>query len=389
MEGMQASHRLSVAAFCTDFALYLLMLSLPFRVLDLGGSAAQLGWIPVLYAGPYSLVAALAGHVSDRWPRRGPIRFGLAVAMLGAASLIRANSLTSIFSSVPLVGVGLGFFWPSLQAGFSEVQQGRNLMKMVSQFNMSWSAGKGSGMLLGGILLGATGPGVVSALAATSLLIAAAAVPWMDRPADHSAVIEADPIRPPAPRQAAFLKSAWVANGVGFGVVATVNHHYPRIALQHGLDSADVGKLLAAVFLSQTLFFLQSGARRWWHYRTLPLVAVQLVLACVVVGVGWSSGLSSLLPLGVLLGIALGLAYQSSIYYSLDAASARGGQAGIHEAVLGLASAAIPWVGGQLVAPLGDLMPFYLAAACVLAAALHTSIRIRRSDQPAPMVTAP
>jgi MFS family permease len=362
---MHASARLSLAAFFTDFALYLLMLSLPFRVLALDGSALQLGLVPVLYAGPYSLVAATAGHFSDRWPRRGPIRLGLGIAMLGALGLMRAESLASIYWSIPLVGVGLGFFWPSLQAGFSELQQGQDLMRMVSLFNMSWSAGKGSGMLVGGLLLGGAGAATVSLMAAAAFAAAGLVLPAMARPGDHSAVIQADRRRPPARRQRAFLHSAWIANGIGFGVVATVNHHFPRLALGWGIDSSGVGMLLSAVFLSQTLFFYHSGRRRWWHYRTTPLVTVQFVLALVVLGVPWASGLALLIPLGVALGVALGFAYQSSIYYSLDSPQSRGGQAGIHEATLGIASAGIPLTGGWLVAGLGPRAPFALAALCV------------------------
>jgi predicted MFS family arabinose efflux permease len=252
-------------------------------------------------------------------------------------------------------------------------------MRMVTQFNVSWSAGKGSGMLLGGILLEAAGAPVVSSLAALSFVVAALVLPWMDRPRDHSAVIEADPVRPNPLRQRAFLRSAWIANGVGFGAVATVNHHFPRLALQRGLDPSDVGKLLGAVFLTQTLFFLQSGARRWWHYRSAPLLALQLALGAVLLGIGVSSQLPWLLLLGAALGVTLGFAYQSSIYYSLDSPTGRGGLAGVHEAVLGLTSAAIPWIGGQLVADLGDLAPFTFAAICVAASVAHSAVRLTRA----------
>lgn len=362
---MDKAQRLAAAAFFTDFALYLLMLSLPFRVLALEGQALQLGLVPVLYAAPYSLVAATAGHFSDRWPRRGPIRFGLTLAVLGGIGLALADSLTWIFASIPLVGIGLGFFWPSLQAGFSEVHEGRDLQRMVGIFNVSWSAGKGSGMLLGGVILDAAGATVVSGLAAAAFATAALVLPWMQRPGDHQAVIAADERRPPLPVQRAFVNSAWIVNGIGFGVVATLNHHFPPIALENGLSSRSFGIFLGAVFLCQTLFFVLVGPRRGWHYRIGWFLAAQAVVAAVVLLTPRVTTMALLLPLAALLGATLGFAYQSSIYYSLDSPTARGGQAGIHESVLGLSSAGIPLAGGALVAILGSRVPFQLAALCV------------------------
>ncbi len=378
---MKPSARLALAAFCTDFGLYLLMLSLPFRVLALGGGALQLGLVPVLYATPYSLVAATAGRLSDRWPRRRPIRVGLAFAVLGALSLARADDLPTLFASIPFIGVGLGFFWPSLQAGFSELHRGHRLLAMVSLFNVSWSAGKGGGMLLGSILLARMGPGFVSILAAAAYAMAAVVLPWMDRPRDHHLAVRADPRRPAPHRHRAFLHSAWIANGVGFGIVATVNHHLPQLAVRWGEGEREVGTLLAVVFLSQTLFFLQAGSRQWWHYRKGYLIAAQLLLVAAAGLLPQSPQIFLLVPLGAGLGIALGFAYQSSIYYSLDAPHSRGSQAGVHEAVLGVASATIPLVGGALVSPLGLRAPFLLAAICGSLAVIHTGLRLRSSDR--------
>ena len=58
---MRPQYRLAVASLCCDLALYLIMLSLPYRALDLGASSFVLGLVPLTYAGPYSLTAATAG----------------------------------------------------------------------------------------------------------------------------------------------------------------------------------------------------------------------------------------------------------------------------------------------------------------------------------------
>jgi MFS family permease len=116
---MHPRYRLACAATASDLALYLIMLSLPYRVMGLGASSAVLGLVPLAYAVPYSLTAATAGRFSDRWPRRGPIRAGLTVALAAATGLAIVDGVAAILACVSFLGVGRGFFWPSIQAGMS------------------------------------------------------------------------------------------------------------------------------------------------------------------------------------------------------------------------------------------------------------------------------
>jgi MFS family permease len=378
---MRPHHRLSVAAFCTDLALYLLMLSLPFRALDLGASSLVLGLVPVLYAAPYAAFASTAGWLSDRWPRRRLIRCGLGLAAVGALSLARAQRLETILFSVPVVGIGLGFVWPSLQAGFSEIQQGRDLNRMVRWLNASWSSGKGSGFLLGGVLLSAFGGAAPSVVAAAALLVAATVLPWMPRGGDHGRALREEDTLPGEDIRTAFRRSAWIANGITFGVAATLNHHLPRLTLSYGMGPSAFGLFLGLVFLSQTALFVLVGHHRWWRYRGVPLLVLQGLVALLVLLIPSVRQLGWLLATAPLVGLCLGFAYQSSLSYSLHAPLARGRHAGIHEATLGVCSASIPLAGGALVSRAGLLAPFFVAAtAAVLSLCLGARwIRSARS----------
>ena len=376
---MHARHRLGLAAMFTDLGLYLLMLSLPYRLLERDASSAVIGLVPLMYAAPYGLVALLAGRVSDRFPRRGPIRVGLALAVLATASLAAVDPVPMVLSLVVAVGVGLGFFWPSVQAGFSEVAAGRDLHGLTRLFNVSWSTGKGLGLLFGGLLLGVIGSERVPLVAAASFAASAIALPPMARPGDHSEAIAEEGGAPPPRTQRAFRRAAWIANGISFGVAATVNHHLPKVLLGVDIGGRDFGIFFGSVFLAQTLLFVTVGNLRAWHYRALPLVGMQVVLAIGAVAVTGVESFGALMLFAPLLGAGLGFAYQSSLYYSLHAPVARGAQAGVHEAALGLASATIPVAGGFAVAGAGVRAPFVLAAACMLVSAVVGTNWIRRS----------
>ena len=376
---MHARHRLAAAALCTDLALYLVMLSLPYRLLEQGASSSVLGLVPFLYAAPYAVVALLAGRISDRFPRRGPIRAGLSLAVLAAVGLSLAGGVSPVLLLIPGIGVGLGFFWPSLQAGFSEVSQGRDLHRLTGLFNVSWSVGKGLGLLGGGLLLGAIGAEGVSLVAAASFATAGLVLPRMGRPGDHSEALAADENAPPPERQRAFRRSAWIANGVAFGVVATVTNHLPKVLLEHDLGPSDLGTFAGCVFFAQTALFVLVGRSRAWHFRVAPLIALQVVLAVTTLAVTGSETLAVLLAFAPIMGAGLGFAYQSSLYYSLHAPVDRGAQAGVHEAALGFASAAIPLIGGPTVAVWGPSGPFVVAAAAMVLSAVFGTVAIRRS----------
>jgi MFS family permease len=363
---MHPRFRLACAATTSDLALYLIMLSLPYRVMSLGASSAVLGMVPLAYAVPYSLTAATAGRFSDRWPRRGPIRAGLTVALAASAGLALVEGVPAILACVSLLGIGLGFFWPSIQAGMSEISAGANLARDTRLLNMGWSAGKGMGMLGGGLLLPWIGGEGLALVAGAAWLACFTLVPTMARPGSHHESVASDERRPGVQRQRAFLRTAWIANGLAYATAATLNHHLPKLLRETGIESERFGTFLGLVFLTQTLVFFVVGPRRSWHYRVLPLAAIQAVLVLATLAVVRPAGFTALLVLAPFFGLALGFLYQSSLYYSLHAPEGRGAQAGIHEATLGIFGAMVPLLGGFAVAGGGLAAPFVVAAGAAL-----------------------
>ena len=78
----------------------------------------------------------------------------------------------------------------------------------------------------------------------------------------------------------------------------------------------------------------------------------------------------------------MGLAYQSSLYYSVRTVRSRARDSGVHEAVLQTTATSIPLVGGLLVGVFTwNAAPFHLAAVVCLGAALLTASWLwRRGD---------
>jgi len=264
----------------------------------------------------------------------------------------------------------------------AELRPEHALSRGVRLFNLSWSTGKGTGFLVGGILLGALGASGLTLLASLSFLAAALLVPTLAAPSVHELRAEGtEPLPAPHVRRA-FRNAAWLTNGLIFGVGATVNHHYPRILQELGEGSSRFGLTLGLIYLAQTLGFVLFSANTRWHYRLGGLVLAQWTVASLAVllpAMGESMAALSLTPL---LGLGMGFAYQSSLYYSLHAPEERGRWAGMHEASLGLASAGLPLLGGALAEAFGRARaPFEVAAASLLFASVFAWVTIRRAKR--------
>ncbi len=378
----QTRGRLAAASFFTDMGLYLLMVSFPFRVLSLGASSIILGLIPALYAVPYASVALWAGHLSDRWPRQRLIRAGSLVAAAAAGALAFTEDLSHTLAIVPFVGLGLAFFWPSVQAAFSEQSSEARLASSVGLYNVSWSLGKAAGFLVGGAMLARVGDTALCVLASGCFLAAGIAVPYLEH-RGHEPREDVDEAQlPPEANRLAFRGAAWVANAMTFATAATLNHHYPKVFTSLGFGPASFGLFLGMLYVTQTVTFI--ALTRWsrWRYRAGPLVAVQIGAAALAFVVPGLQSFWVLLMVALPLGFALGFCYQSSLYYSLHAPHGRGGKAGIHEAALGYASAIIPLLGGWLATRTHQLAaPFFLVSILLAVSACITWVRIAHPNE--------
>jgi MFS family permease len=345
--------RLCAASFLVDFAHYLVFGGIPFLALRLGANAFELGLVPVLFAVTYVAASTAAGRLSDRMSRLALVRAGIALFLAATLAIAASRHLALMLAIVPVTGVALGLFWPPVQGAVADLAGTRGLAAALGTFNVSWSAGKGLGFLFAGLITHLARAELAIASGVIPLLVAFAFLP-RHAPASHE---HAAPEVAPAvlPR---FLILAWVANAVAYGVSGVLNVHAPAFLLRRGEDALDFGVLLGAVFVVQTFAFaatrrLVPGPRTLAAAHAAGLVAIALFLAVP----GALGSLVCALPLG----IGFALAYHASLYASLHRPRGRGFAAGIHEAVLAIGGASIPFAAGTLAAASGsETAPFVL-----------------------------
>jgi predicted MFS family arabinose efflux permease len=279
---------------------------------------------------------------------------------------------------VPLLGVAGSVFWPSVQGALGAEAGPSRVEKVIGWFNVSWSTGKAFGFVIAGALVASYG-------GATTLWIAAAsAVPiLLLYPGDKTVRWDESHETGTSDRDA-FRTIGYVANFLAFGVGAVFQNQFFKYLESMAFADAEKRKVFFGVFLgtmyaTQTVLFvvLQRGAG--WTYRRSLLYGAQLLCGAAAAAVTVLHGEAAILAAAAMVGIGLGFANASSIYYSLHGRSDHGKYAGLHEAVLGAGTILVPLAGGMLADRFHDLrMPYWLAGGSTLIAIAVEEIVYRR-----------
>jgi MFS family permease len=163
--------------------------ALAFAVLDLGGSASEVGI--VLASRTFALVASLlvGGVVADRVPRQTVmvtadlvrvVTQGLLAGLLIAGSA----SVASLAVLAGLTGLATGFFNPASTGVLPMVVEADDLQQANGLRATAMSVGEIVGPLLGGVLVAAAGAGWALAVDAASFALSAALLARLRLPRD-------------------------------------------------------------------------------------------------------------------------------------------------------------------------------------------------------------
>ncbi len=178
---------------------------------------------------------------------------------------------------------------------------------------------------------------------------------------------------------------AWVANPFAYIAINTLIAVIPGVAARLQLSTTLAGFCCSVWCFSRFGAFLLLWRWNGWHYRFRWLLAAYLVLVATFATVVLSPSVAVLVVGQLLFGVAVGLLYYSSLFYSMDLGDTKGEHGGIHEAVIGLGNFAGPAVGAGAL----YFLPQYASSGTFAVTALLLSglcglVAIWRGGQPQP-----
>jgi MFS family permease len=237
----------------------LAVVALPFAVLAIGGSAADIGYVATAGLLPMIVFLLLGGVIADRLPRHqvmvaADLLQGAAQAASAVLVLTGSAHVWELLVCAALRGTGLGFFFPASTGLLPTIVPAEARARAVAINRIGINAANIGGTAFGGVLVALAGPGWGLAADAASFAIAAALRIGMRMPARDPAAAAATPgiFRELREGWREFSSRMWlwtiVAQFAGVAAVgsATISVLGPVVA-QHDLGGArSWGFILAA-----------------------------------------------------------------------------------------------------------------------------------------------
>ncbi len=316
--------------------------------------------LAALNGATYALCCFFAGKLAQRGYFRA-LKVGfLTMACAMVLGLLVTTAAGEVCVMV-LTVIGMCFTWPTLEALVSEGENRAGVQHMVGVYNVVWAATAAIGNFAGGAML--THWGLKSlffvplAIQLTQIVITL----WLEgqarfatgtdvlqgdsgtREVPSTAAASAHPL-PPATAKA-FLSMAWLANPFAYIGINTLIAVMPGIALRLELSTTLAGFCCSAWCFSRLGAFVGLWLWDGWHYRFRWLLVAYLCLVGSFVGVLLAPSVAGLVLAQLVFGLATGLIYYSSLFYSMDLGDTKGEHGGFHEAAIGVGNFAGPGIG--------------------------------------------
>jgi MFS family permease len=310
--------------------------------------AASLGFI-------YTFASIVCGRFAQSRGYFLSLRLGFFIMAVVLAVGSRIHSIPGHVAAMIVCTVGMCFTWPTLEAMVSEGETPVRLQRMVGIYNVVWATGGAFAYFTGGAMLEKLGLQSMFLVPSIMQFAQLALAFWLEKAAAASGRVNLEEMDSPAGRPElnplpirdtrAFLKMAWLANPLAYLAINTIIAVIPSLAKELNLSP-----MFAGFFCSVWLFVrIGAFAFLWlwpgWHYRFRWLLGAYAAMVTSFALILLVPDLPLLVGAQIVFGIAAGLIYYSSLFYSMDVGERRSEHGGFHEAAIGAGSCAGPAIG--------------------------------------------
>lgn len=307
--------------------------------------AAMLGLV-------YAFFSLLGGRFAQRAGYFQSFRLGAGIMLAALLTGCWMKALWPAVGCIAAANIGMCFTWPPLEAQMSEGEPRTRLRSLVGIYNITWAMTAAIAYFTGGAMQKSWGRESMFLVPAGLIVAEVFFSFWLQRrindqpsaepeddppPPEPAAIRHSSPIPP-----ATFLKMALLANPLAYVAINTIIPTIPTLA-----ERLNLGEGMAGVFCSVWLF-ARTGAfvLLWlwpkWQYRFRFLAGAFALMVVCFCAMLLAQGLWLLVFSQVALGLAIGLLYHSSLFYSMDVGDTKGEHGGIHEAAIGLGNCCGP-----------------------------------------------
>ena len=312
-------------------------------------------WVSALHGLVYVASAWQCGKFAQRRGYFTSLKFGYAaltgLMLVGGMLDSAVGQLAVLFA----YSIALLLTWPALEALASEGESRAGVQRMVGIYNCTWASGAALAFFLGGRLFDFSNTFAVFWLPAGIFVGQFVLASWLQRKAallgpkqnvteESAAHPEAAAMAQPVSPQT-FLKMAWLANPFAYVAINTLFATMPSIAAKLELTPTEAGRFGSIWLFGRFAAFVLLWQWAGWHYRFRWMLAAFVLLLSSFIAIVLAPSLWVVIVAQVAFGLATGMAYYASLFYSMDAGDAKGEHGGLHEAAIGAGICGGPAIG--------------------------------------------
>jgi predicted MFS family arabinose efflux permease len=297
----------------------------------------------------YTLASWQAGKFAQRCGNFTALKIGFGVMAAGLAVGSQLHFVAGAIAAACVVNVGMCFTWPVLEALVSE---GANPARAVGIYNITWAIANASAFFIGGTLIEKLGYRSIFFVPLVFMLAQFAMVFWLEKihvvetASETEGNFQAREENSVSPARAKnFQRMAWLANPFAYIAINTLIAVLPGIAAKFQLSTSLAGFVCSLWCFARVAAFVALWRWTAWHYKFRWLAGAFALLIVSFAVILVVPTLAVVLLAQIIFGVAIGLIYYSSLFYSMDASDTKSEHGGIHEAAIGAGNCIGPAVG--------------------------------------------
>jgi predicted MFS family arabinose efflux permease len=297
----------------------------------------------------YTLTSWQAGKFAQRFGNFTALKIGFGVMAAGLAVGSQLHFVAGAIVAACVVNVGMCFTWPVLEALVSE---GANPARAVGIYNITWAIANASAFFIGGTLIEKLGYRSIFFVPLAFMLVQFAMVFWLEKihvveivpeTGESFPAREGNSVSPARAKN--FQRMAWLANPFAYIAINTLIAVLPGIAAKFQLSTSLAGFVCSLWCFARVVAFVALWRWTAWHYKFRWLAGAFALLIVSFAVILVVPALAVVLLAQIFFGVAIGLIYYSSLFYSMDASDTKSEHGGIHEAAIGAGNCIGPAVG--------------------------------------------
>jgi predicted MFS family arabinose efflux permease len=310
----------------------------------------------------YMFMARVGGRFGQEAGYFRALRVGFATMILAMVLGAFSKSWPAQVCALAVWSFGICFTWPTLEALASEKEDSLGLQQMVGIYNLVWAGCSALAYFIGGLVIEQLGPLSLFWIPCLLHLVQLTVLGWLSRQSEESVpappqagAVGRIPLNPrPIARAKAFLRMAWWANPFAYVGINTVAAIVPGLAHKLDLSPMQAGFFCSVWFFARVATFLTLWLWTGWHYRLRWFLGAYLLLIGSFAAILLVPKLGVIVLAQVAFGLAVGLIYYSSLYYSMAVGETKGEHGGLHESAIGAGIFAGPALGATALGILPD-----------------------------------